>query len=205
VLHELIEAKAIPRFPIFVDSPLAVNVTDVFRKHPELYDEEASAFLAGHGDPFGFELLTYVRDVNQSKALNDLHGPFMVISASGMCEGGRVLHHLRNNVGDPRNTILLTGYQAEHTLGRKIEERWEEVPIFGEPMPLRAEVQKLDALSGHADREEMLAWMKPIAQGLKKVFLVHGEPGQQQALAAAIRERYRLEVVAPERSQSFDL
>jgi metallo-beta-lactamase family protein len=205
ILHELIQANAIPKFPIFVDSPLAVNVTDVFRQHPELYDEETRVFLANHGDPFGFQLLTYVRDVNQSKALNDLPGPFMVISASGMCEGGRVLHHLRNNIGDPRNTILLTGYQAENTLGRKIEEQRDEVPIFGELMPLRAEVQRLDALSGHADREEMLAWMKPIAGGLKKVFLVHGEPEQQAAFVTAIRERYGLEVLAPERGQSFDL
>jgi len=143
--------------------------------------------------------------VNQSKALNDLPGPFMIVSASGMCEGGRVLHHLRNNIGDPRATILLTGYQAENTLGRKIEERWKEVPIFGEMMPLRAEVERLDALSGHADREEMLAWMKPLAGGLKKVFLVHGEPEQQAAFAAAVRERYGLEVVAPQRGQSFDL
>jgi len=205
LLHELIEANAIPRCPIFVDSPLAVNVTEVFRKHPELYDQEASAFFNNHGDPFGFRLLTYVRDVNQSKALNDLHGPFMVVSASGMCEGGRVLHHLKNNVGDPRNTILLTGYQAEHTLGRKIQEKWQEVPIFGEPMRLRAEVEMLDALSGHADREELLAWMKPIAAGLKKVFLVHGEPEQQAAFAKAIKERYGLGAVAPERGQSFDL
>jgi metallo-beta-lactamase family protein len=205
LLHQLIESQTIPSFPIFVDSPLAVNVTDVFRKHPELYDEEAAAFLANHGDPFGFNLLTYVRDVNQSKALNDLRGPFMIVSASGMCEGGRVLHHLKNNIGDPRNTILLTGYQAEHTLGKKIEEQWEEVPIFGEPMPLRAEVQKLDALSGHADREELLRWMQPIAAGLKQVFLVHGEPEQQTALAAAIRERYQIEVIAPARGQSFDL
>jgi metallo-beta-lactamase family protein len=205
MLHELIDAKAIPRFPIFVDSPLAVNVTEVFRAHPELYDEEARQFLSNHGDPFGFQLLTYVRDVNQSKALNDLHGPFMIVSASGMCEGGRVLHHLKNNIGDPRNTILLTGYQAENTLGRKIEEQRDEVPIFGEPMRLRAEVQKLDALSGHADREEMLAWMRPIASGLKKVFLVHGEPEQQAAFVTAIRERYGLEAVAPERGQNFDL
>ena len=119
-----------------------------------------------------------MRDVNQSKALNDLHGPFMVISASGMCEGGRVLHHLKNNIGDPRNTILLTGYQAEYTLGRKIKSGGTEVPIFGELMPLRAEVQKLDALSGHADREEMLAWMKPIAPAEK------GVPGAWRARTA---------------------
>jgi metallo-beta-lactamase family protein len=205
LMHELIVANRIPSFPIFVDSPLAVNVTEVFRKHPELYDAEAEAFLGNHGDPFGFKLLSYVRDVNQSKALNDLHVPFMVISASGMCEGGRVLHHLKNNIGDPRNTVLLTGYQAANTLGRKIEEQWDEVPIFGEPMRLRAEVEKLDALSGHADREELLAWMKPIAGGLKKVFLVHGEPEQQTAFLAAIRERYSIEAIAPGRGESFDL
>lgn len=205
LLHQLTNQNLIPSFPIFVDSPLAVNVTEVFRKHPELFDEEARSFLNNHEDPFGFQRLTYVRDVEQSKALNDLRGPFMIVSASGMCEGGRILHHLKNNISDPRNTILLTGYQAENTLGRKIEQGLPEVPIFGEPVPLRAEVQRLDALSGHADREEMLAWMKPIAGGLKRVFLVHGEPDQQTAFASAIRERYGLDVVAPERGQSFDL
>ena len=205
MLHQLINSNSIPAFPIFVDSPLAVDVTEVFRKHPELFDREAASFLTNHQDPFGFKRLTYVRDVNQSKALNDLHGPFMIISASGMCEGGRILHHLKNNIGDPRNTILLTGYQAENTLGRKIEEHWENVPIFGEPMRLRAEVEKVDALSGHADREEMLGWMKPLAGGLKRVFLVHGEADQQGAFAAAIRQRYGLEVVVPGRGASFDL
>lgn len=205
ILHQLISQNKIPPFPIFVDSPLAVNVTDVFRRHPELYDEEASVFLDNHQDPFGFRRLTYVRDVNQSKALNDLHGPFMIVSASGMCEGGRILHHLRNNISDPRNTVLLTGYQAENTLGRKIEERRREVPIFGDPVPLRAEVEMLDALSGHADREELLAWMKPLVPGLKRIFLVHGESDQQRALAQAIQQRYGTEVVAPERGQSFEL
>jgi len=205
LLHQLINAGKIPSFPIFVDSPLAVNVTDVFRDHPELFDEEAEAFVNDHEDPFGFKRLTYIRDVEQSKALNDLRGPFMVISASGMCEAGRVLHHLKNNIGDPRNTVLLTGYQAENTLGRKIEAGQAEVPIFGEPVALRAEVERLDALSGHADREEMLAWLKPIASGLKRVFLVHGEQDQQVAFAAAIRQRYGVDVVVPDRGQGFDL
>jgi metallo-beta-lactamase family protein len=205
MLHQLINAEQIPSFPIFVDSPLAVNVTEVFRKHPELFDQEALEFVNHREDPFGFSRLTYIRDVEQSKALNDLRGPFMVISASGMCEAGRVLHHLKNNIGDARNTVLITGYQAENTLGRKIEERHQEVPIFGEPVRLRAEVQKLDALSGHADREEMLTWLEPIAKGLKQVFLVHGEPDQQTAFAAAIRGRYGLEVIVPERGRSFEL
>src|SRR5207302_3863947 len=110
LLHELTNAKTIPHFPIFVDSPLAVNVTKVFRKHPELFDTEATKFLDRGEDPFGFSRLTYIKDVEQSKALNDLRGPFMIISASGMMEGGRILHHLKNNIGDPRNTILITGY-----------------------------------------------------------------------------------------------
>lgn len=205
LLHELINAGKIPQFPMFVDSPLAVNVTDVFRAHPELFDEEARTFVAGGGDAFGFQRLTYIRDVNQSKALNDLHGPFMVISASGMCEGGRILHHLKNNIGDPRNTIVLTGYQAENTLGRKIKEHWKEVPVFGEPMRLRAEVEELPALSGHADRDEMLAWIRPIAGGLKKVFLVHGEVEQQTAFSETLRSTYGLEVIVPERGASFEL
>ena len=205
VLHELINAGRIPSFPIFVDSPLAVNVTDVFRKHSELFDQEAGQFAESGGDPFGFRRLRYIRDVNESKALNDLRGPFMVISASGMCEAGRILHHLKNNIGDPRNTILLTGYQADNTLGRKIQDRLAEVPIFGEPMRLRAEVEKLDELSGHADQRELLEWMKPIAGGLKRVFLVHGESGQQSGLAQVIQKQYGIEVAVPRRGESFDL
>jgi len=205
MLHQLMNENRISPFPIYVDSPLAVNVTDVFRRHPELFDEETNVFLHNHQDPFGFNRLTYIREVEQSKALNDLRGPFMVISASGMCEAGRILHHLKNHIGDPRNTVLITGYQAENTLGRKIEEHHEEVPIFGEPTRLRAEVQKLDALSAHADREELLTWMAPLAKGLKRVFLVHGETDQQTAFRAAIQERYRIEVVIPGRGESFEL
>ena len=127
--------------------------------------------------------LKYIQDVNESKALNDIRGPFIVISASGMCEAGRILHHLKNNIENPRNTILITGFQAENTLGRKIVERQREVPIFGDPMRLRAEVVTLNELSGHADQRELLLWIKRAAPGLKKIFLVHGEPLQQQALA----------------------
>ncbi len=205
VLHELMDAQRIPAIPIFVDSPLAVNVTEAFRKHIEHFDEETKRYLTNGEDPFGFKRLRYVREVSESKALNDLRGPYMIISASGMCEAGRILHHLRNNIGDPRNTILITGFQAENTLGRKIVDKWPEVPILGEPMPVRAEVAKLNELSGHADQRELLAWMKPFARGLKRVFLVHGEPLQSAALARAIRERYSLEVVIPSRGDSVEL
>jgi metallo-beta-lactamase family protein len=205
LLHELMDAHRIPSIPIFVDSPLAINATEVFRKHPECYDEEARKFLQEGEDPFGFYRLRYTRDVSESKALNDLRGPFLVISASGMCEAGRILHHLRNNIEDPRNTILITGFQAEHTLGRKILEGHAEVPIYGEPMRLRAEVASLDELSGHADQRELIEWMRPIAGGLKKVFLVHGEPSQGVALAKVIEKEYGLEVFRPARGESFEL
>ncbi|HTP85561.1 MAG TPA: MBL fold metallo-hydrolase [Bryobacteraceae bacterium] len=205
MLHELINAGRIPALPIFVDSPLAVNITDVYRKHSELFDAEARRFTDNGEDPFGFSRLRYIKEVGESKALNDLHVPHMVISASGMCEAGRILHHLKNGIGDPRNTILITGYQAANTLGRKLVEEWPEVPIFGEMMKRRAEVQKINELSGHADQSELLLWMKPMVETLRKVFLVHGEPLQQQALAAAIRDRYRLDAVAPSPGETHEL
>jgi metallo-beta-lactamase family protein len=149
--------------------------------------------------------LKYIQDVNESKALNDLHGPFIVISASGMCEAGRILHHLRNNIENPRNTVLITGYQAEHTLGRKIVNREREVSIFGDPMRLRAEVVTLSELSGHADQRELLTWLKPAASRLKKIFLVHGELVAQQTLGRIIEEEYRIPVVIPSRGDSFVL
>ena len=196
LLHQLFNEKRLPAVPIYVDSPLAVNVTEVFRAHPECFDEETRAFLAGGGDPFGFGRLTYIRDAGESKKLNDARGPFIVISASGMCEAGRILHHLRRNVGDPRNTVLLTGYQAENTLGRKLQDGMKSVRIFGDPVTVRAEVVSLDELSGHADSGELLAWMKPMTPTLRRVFLVHGEPAQAGALASAIRGRYAIEAVA---------
>ncbi len=205
VLHELFDSGRIPNIPIYVDSPLAVETTEVFRKHAELFDQEAEQFIDKGEDPFGFKRLRYIRDVGESKALNDLRGPFLVISASGMCEAGRILHHLRNNIENPRNTILITGFQAENTLGRKLVDRLPEVSIFGEPMRLRAEVATINELSGHADQRELLEWIKPAANALKRIFLVHGEPTQSAALAQAIRDRYGIETVIPTRGQSFDL
>ena len=205
LLHRLMNENAIPAVSIFVDSPLAVNVTEVFRAHPECYDETVSEFLKAKEDPFGFKRLTYIRDVNESKKLNDRQGSFVVISASGMCEAGRILHHLRNNIGESRNTVLLTGYQAENTLGRKLQDGWKSVRIFGIPQDVEAEVFMLDALSGHADSEELLDWMKPMTPALKKVFLVHGEPEQSAALAQAIQARHRIEAVSVRPGDTCDL
>jgi len=205
LLHELIQEHQLPEFPIFVDSPLASAVTEVFKNHTEDWDAGACAFYNRGEDAFGWNRLKFTQTVEESKALNDLHVPFMVMSASGMCEAGRILHHLRNGIGDPRNLVLLTGYQAENTLGRKLEEGQKQVNIFGEPMQVRAEVDSIDALSGHADQQELLDWMAPVAPTLKKVFLVHGEPVAQQALTAKIVERYKLEVICPKRGDRFEI
>lgn len=204
ILHRLLGRKLLPDIPIFVDSPLAINVTDVFRHHSEEFNSEAATFVQEGQDPFGFYRLHYLREASESKALNDLRLPFVVISASGMCEGGRILHHLRNGIEDPRNLILITGYQAANTLGRRLVERHPEVKIFGEPMRLRAEVSALSELSGHADQQDLVRWVQPIAPKLKKVFLVHGEPAAQQALASVLTEQLRLKVVCPSRGESFD-
>jgi metallo-beta-lactamase family protein len=139
ILHRLFERKLLPDIPIFVDSPLAINVTDVFRQHPEEFNSDAASFLHDGQDPFGFHRLRYSREASESKALNDLRIPFVVISASGMCEGGRILHHLRNGIEDPRNLILITGFQAAHTLGRRLVERRPEVNIFGQVFLVQGE------------------------------------------------------------------
>lgn len=205
LLHQLTDEKLIPEMPIFVDSPLASNVTEVFRKHTEDWDTEICEFYHKGVDPFGWQQLRYTRTVQESKALNDLHVPFIVMSASGMCEAGRILHHLKNGIEDPRNLILITGYQAANTLGRKLVERQPEVNVFGEPMRLRAEVDSIGELSGHADQHELLDWMEPAVKTLKKVFLVHGEPVAQQALKEEIEKRYKLEVVCPARGDRFEV
>jgi metallo-beta-lactamase family protein len=205
MLHQLMNERRIPSVPMFVDSPLALNVTEVFRAHPECFDQETNEYLKNGEDPFGFKRLIYVRDVNESKALNHMKGSFIVISASGMCEAGRILHHLRNNIGDSRNTVLLTGYQAENTLGRKLRDGWKSVRIFGIPQQVEAEIAALDALSAHADGEELLDWMKPMTSGLKRVFLVHGEPAQSSALAAAIQARYGLEAIPVQPGRNYPL
>ncbi len=205
LLHQLANEKRIPNIPIFVDSPLAINVTEVHRQHPECFDEETRQYLQNGEDPFGFRRLQYIREAEDSKKLNDLHGPFVVISASGMAEQGRILHHLRNNIEDPRNTVLITGFQAQDTLGRKLIEKWPEVRIFGEPMRVRAEISSLDELSAHADYHELLAWLEPMVPALRGVFLVHGEPEQSQAFARLLRAEYNLDVAIPAPGESVQL
>ena len=205
-LDELANEGRLPPIPVYVDSPLAVNITEIFKAHPECYDEPLKAYLADDPNPFGFARLTYVRDVEESKRLNASRVPMVILSASGMCEAGRILHHLRNNVADPRNTILIVGYCAPHTLGRRIVERQKEVRIFGEPHALKARVEVMNTYSAHADEPELVEFVgHQDAERLQKIFLVHGDPAAQLALADAMVAAGYARPVAPARGQSFEL
>uniref|UniRef100_A0A7V2ZM52 MBL fold metallo-hydrolase n=1 Tax=Ignavibacterium album TaxID=591197 RepID=A0A7V2ZM52_9BACT len=180
VLHKLFDQNRIPEIPIYVDSPLAVDATNVFRSHPECLDRETyRIFLQNGEDPFGFSRLKYIKKVEESKELNEKQGPMIIISASGMAEGGRILHHLANNIENPKNLILFVGYAAEHTLARKIMDGEQTVNIFGEEYKVKAKVKSMDYFSAHADQNELLDYLRlnPVKK-LKNIFLVHGEEDQ---------------------------
>jgi len=208
VLHELYNEKRLPRVPVYVDSPLAINLTRVFAEHPEVYDQDARTdFLSKGQNPFLFDPLRLVRSVEESMALNREDKPQIIIAASGMCEAGRILHHLRFKIHNERNTILIVGYMAENTLGRRIEElgleyersgRKGEAPLvrfFNKEYPLRARVAKIGGFSGHADKAEMLRFLKQSNLRIKKVALVHGEEGQALHFADTLRhEGFRVSV-----------
>jgi len=189
LLSELFDEGRLPVVPIYIDSPLAVNASDIFRKHIECFDKETLDHMNAHEDPFGFNRLTYIRSVDESKKLNGLQSPCVIISASGMCEGGRIVHHLANNIENPHNTILIVGYQAEHTLGKRIVEKQPELNIFGEIHKLNAEVVVLNSFSAHAGQDELVEYIAAADQTLlKKIFLVHGELMQIEKLSAKLKE-----------------
>ena len=201
MLHQLARAGDIPHIPVYVDSPLAIDVTAAYRLHPECYDAEIQEFMTSSDsriDPFGFSDLTYTRSTEESKKLNFLREPAIIIAASGMMEAGRILHHLRNHIEDPRTTILVVGWQAENTLGRRLVDRVKEVRIFGESYQNRAQVEVLNGFSGHADRDELLAWVGAMERKPGRTFLVHGEPKAQFALADSLKARFDLQVDVPE-------
>jgi metallo-beta-lactamase family protein len=206
-LNQLEAGGDIPPLSVFVDSPLAVNVTEVFRIHPDEWDEEVRAFMAsgrGH-NPFDFSRLEYVRDAARSKQLNFLTEPAIIISASGMAESGRILHHLKNNIEDADNTVVFVGYQAENTLGRRILDGVSPVRIFGEEYEVRAQVAAIDGYSAHADQAELLEWAQPCDRNrLQQAFVVHGEPPSAFTFAEKLRGTGMQNVVVPEREQSFE-
>jgi len=205
-LDQLWNEGKLPPIPVFVDSPLAVNVTGVYRSHPECYDRDLMDYILKDPNPFGFERLEYVREAQRSKELNGMHVPMVIISASGMAEAGRILHHLRNNVEDPKATVLIVGFMAEHTLGRKLVDRLPEVNIFGRPHRLKAEVVIMNAFSAHADDPGLLDFIGKLDRGrLKSVFLVHGEPEPQAALTAGLNRAGFADVRSPARGTVVEL
>ena len=206
-LHQLVESRDIPhQSPVYVDSPMAIDATGIYRLHPEAYDEELAAFLEEdrHGDPFGFDMMRYTRSTAESKELNFLTEPAVIISASGMAEAGRILHHLKNNIEDEKNTILIVGWQAPHTLGRRIVDEVKEVKIFGEVYQLKADVQTINGFSAHADKNELLTWAGHLKRPPKHTYIVHGEPEASLALAEALQQEQGFgDVQVPELGQGF--
>lgn len=200
-LHQLISAGTLPDLPIYVDSPMAVRATEVFRAHPECFNAETLRLLEQHSDLFGEQHVRYIDKVHDSIALNHLHEPCVIISSSGMCEAGRILHHLKHNLEDARSAVLIVGYQAEGTLGRRLVERRPEVRILGRTVALKAEVIVLNGLSSHADHGGLLKALVPLA-GTAKVRLVHGETERATALAEGLRTDGFGDVAIPERGDS---
>jgi metallo-beta-lactamase family protein len=208
-LNQLWEAGELPAIDVFVDSPLAVNATGVFRVHPECYDREYLATMVSDSDndPLGFDRLRYVRSTDGSRSLNTREDPAVIISASGMCEGGRILHHLAHHAVNPESIVLFVSFQAEHTLGRKILEGGSPVSIYGEKYDIQASIRKAEGYSAHADRAGLLSWAARVQElgDVRHIFLVHGEQESLTALASGLREAGAADVQIPERGQKFEL
>ncbi len=187
MLNELFVSKKLPVIPVFVDSPLAVSATEIYKLHPDAFNADVYEALFEKQNPFGFDDLTLIRSVKASKALNDLEGVAIIISASGMCEAGRILHHLRNNIGDPRTTVLFVGYCAERTLGRRIRDGAKDVNILGDRFHVNAHIEAIDSFSGHADHSELIDYFRRITGPKTHTWLVHGEPESAECFKAALK------------------
>ena len=206
ILHLLIQDGKLPKVPIFVDSPLSVNATEVYRLHPECFNEDIYKFLHEKENPFGMDNLTYIREQSQSMKLNDLKEPAIIISASGMCEAGRIRHHLKNHIGNPNNLIMFIGYCAENTLGAQILAGKSPVNIFGEPYEVRAKIASLDAISGHADKNELKGYVNRMNGKIQKIFIVHGEESQSLAFAETVKTiKPKSDVVVPQQGEGFEI
>ncbi|MCC7117120.1 MAG: MBL fold metallo-hydrolase [Anaerolineales bacterium] len=205
-LNQMISDGEIKSIPVFVDSPLAVNATKVFKRHPECFDEETRKFVMEARHPaLDFKDLTYIQSVEESKALNDRTDPMVIISASGMVENGRVLHHIKNNIGNPKNTICIVSWQAPDTLGRRLADREPEVRIYGEPYQLKCEVATIGGLSGHAGQDMLIKYALNVKDTVKQVFLVHGEEKQAMTLKAKLKENRLNKVHYPALHESVEL
>ena len=205
-LNMMMFANDVPPAPVFVDSPLAVNASQVFKKHPEYFDDETRWFVQQASHPaLDFKLLTYVQSVEESKALNLRKDPMIIISASGMAETGRILHHLRNNIENPKNTVCIVSWQAPHTLGRRLADREKQIKIFGEPYTVMAEVATIGGLSGHAGQDLLTRYAVNVKDSVKKIFLVHGEAMPAAALTEKLKDKNVDEVYYPELHSSAEI
>jgi len=204
-LNQLFAEQTLPAIPVFVDSPLAINATDVFKMHPECYDRDASSFVHEVGHLLSGPNVTFVREASESKELNRRKEPCIVIAASGMCEAGRILHHLKHGASVQRNTIMIVGYQARHTLGRRIVDREPEVRVFGKMYPLEAEVVVFNGFSSHADSDELVSYLSPQASRCRSCFLVHGETEQAEALRKRLSDNGFAEVYIPQAGDIHEL
>ena len=205
-IHRLCESRQLCDIPIFVDSPMARQATEVFTRHPELFDDETRrAFENDHGAPLGFARLRYVATVDESKALNDRTEPCIIVAASGMAEGGRILHHLQHGLGNERNAVLFVGFQADGTLGRRLVDKAEVVSVFGEPVRVRAEIASLQGFSAHADQSELVAWVTSLDPPPRRIFLVHGELEAAETVGELLRQRTGATVHIPEPGEEFEL
>ncbi len=206
ILHLLIKQNAIPKLPIYIDTPLGDKITKVFPRHPRLFDDNFKKEFGDDGNAaFNFNNLKYIQSATESKSLNSKSGPFVVVAGSGMCEGGRILHHLKNGIGNADNIVLITGFQAENTLGRKILEKQTPVKIFDRWYDVRAKIMALYELSAHADQEDLLNYAKSV-NGLEDLFLVHTETAPAETFAQIARQSLpNITVNIPEFSQSFEI
>jgi len=206
-LHRLWENGDIPHLPIYVDSPLAVDATSVFQLHPETYDEEIRQFISDTSvrNPFGFDDLTYIRSLSQSKQLNFKKETCIIISASGMAEFGRIVHHLKNRIEDRKNTVLITGWQAENTLGRRLVEGNKMVRIFGDEYAVNARVEVINGFSGHADVDDLINWVGTMKKRPEKTWLVHGETESSEALQQTLTDKFGMEVHVPYLTNRFEV
>jgi metallo-beta-lactamase family protein len=204
--HRLFDEGRLPRVPVYLDSPLAARLTEVFRAHLHEFDEESRAFMSkdDHESPLDYPEVRYIEAVEDSIALNDAEGPMVIVSPSGMLTGGRVRHHLRNTVGDRRNMILIVSWQAPGTLGRRLVERAETVRLFGQDMRVHAQVEVINGFSAHADRAGLVRFATQVGPRLRRLALVHGEPKSAAALEAAIPSRPEMRVTIPALGESLE-
>jgi len=191
--------------PVYVDSPLAISATEIFRNNLDCYDEEARSYVENGDNPLDFAGLQFTRTPDESKALNERAGSSIIISASGMCEAGRIKHHLKHNLWRPESTVLFVGYQAEGTLGRRLLDDVKKVKIFGEEITVNAKIEMIEGYSGHADRDGLLSWIGGMRQKPRKIFIVHGEDNSIQDFAKAISDEFGIETIIPSRDETYEI